>query len=136
MNQNRTRDKRRLAQEVEARFGLMPNFFCTATAAPGLIDELWAFAKSAYLDSPLPSLFKERLFVVLSRLRPVPCCIVRHTIFLLGCGRPATDAHVPTERVADVIQLLKQPAPWGQDMSLSVPSSIAGTTSRRPRSVG
>jgi hypothetical protein len=53
---------RRLAQEVEARFGLVPNFFCTATAAR-LIDELWAFAKSAYLDNPLPSLFKERLIV-------------------------------------------------------------------------
>ena len=35
--------------------------------APGLAEELWKFAKSAYLDSPLPSLFKERLFVHLSR---------------------------------------------------------------------
>jgi hypothetical protein len=121
--------------EVAECFG-MPNFFRSAAVAPELIQNPWSFTKSAYLDNPIPSLFKERLFVVLSRLRPVPCCIVRHTIFLLGCGRPATDAHVPTERVADVIQLLKQPAPWGQDMSLSVPSSIAGTTSRRPRSVG
>ena len=79
MNQNRRPDKRRLAQEVEARFGLMPNFFCTATTAPGLIDELWAFAKSAYLDSPLPSLFKERLFVYLSRFCAVRYCIVRQS---------------------------------------------------------
>jgi len=44
--------------EVAGRFGVLPNFFRTASAAPGLIQELWAFAKSAYLDSPLPSLFK------------------------------------------------------------------------------
>jgi hypothetical protein len=53
-------------REVAGRFGVMPNFFCSASAAPGLTEELWAFAKSAYLDSPLPSLFKERLFVHLS----------------------------------------------------------------------
>jgi hypothetical protein len=52
--------------EVADRFGVLPNFFCSADAAPGLIEELWKFARSAYLDSPLPSLFKERLFVHLS----------------------------------------------------------------------
>jgi hypothetical protein len=57
----------RFRQEVADRFGVLPNFFCSADAAPGLVEELWKFAKSAYLDSPLPSLFKERLFVHLSR---------------------------------------------------------------------
>ena len=76
----------------------MPNFFCTATAAPGLIDELWAFAKSAYLDSPLPSLFKERLFVYLSRFCPVRYCIVRHVGFLIGEGHPAGDARCYRKR--------------------------------------
>lgn len=47
-------------REVADRFGVIPNFFCSADAAPGLIEELWKFARSAYLDSPLPSLFKER----------------------------------------------------------------------------
>jgi hypothetical protein len=56
-----------LSARVTARFGLVPNFFQTAGDAPGLIDELWKFAQSAYLDNPLPSLFKERLFVHLSR---------------------------------------------------------------------
>lgn len=49
--------------EVADRFGLVPNFFCSAQAAPELIAELWGFARSGYLDSPLPSVFKERLFV-------------------------------------------------------------------------
>src|SRR6516165_964922 len=110
MNQNRRPDKRRLAQEVEARFGLMPNFFCTATAAPGLIDELWAFAKSAYLDSPLPSLFKERLFVYLSRFCAVRYCIVRHVGFLIGEGSPAGDASALPETIEQVIALLTRPA--------------------------
>ena len=79
-------------REVADRFGVLPNFFCSADAAPGLIEELWKFAKSAYLDSPLPSLFKERLFVHLSRFCEVRYCIVRHVGFLIGQGRPAGDA--------------------------------------------
>jgi hypothetical protein len=54
-------------REISCCFGVMPSFFCSASAAPGLIEELWRFAKSAYIDSPFPSLFKERLFVHLSR---------------------------------------------------------------------
>ena len=88
----------------------MPNFFCTATAAPGLIDELWGFAESAYLDSPLPSLFKERLFVFLSRFCAVRYCIVRHVGFLIGEGRPAGDATALPESIEQVIALLTRPA--------------------------
>ena len=105
MYQNRTPDTRPLAQEIEACFGIMPNFFFTATAAPGLIDELWTFAKSAYLDSPLPSLFKERLFVYLSRFCAVRYCIVRHVGFLIGLGRPAGDAAALPETIEQVIAL-------------------------------
>ena len=51
----------RFRREVTDRFGVLPNFFCSAEAAPGLVEELWKFAKSAYLDSPLPSLFDAHL---------------------------------------------------------------------------
>ena len=54
-------------REVAARFGLVPKFFKSAPDAPLVIRELWLFAKSAYLDTPIPTLFKERLFVYLSR---------------------------------------------------------------------
>ena len=91
--------------EVIARFGVLPNFFCTAQAAPGLIEELWGFAKSAYLDSPLPSNFKERLFVYLSRFCEVRYCIVRHVGFLVGNGRPAGDASVRPHTVAQALEL-------------------------------
>jgi signal transduction histidine kinase/CheY-like chemotaxis protein len=103
----------RFRREVTERFGVFPNFFCSAGAAPGLIDELWKFAASAYLDSPLPPLFKERLFVHLSRFCEIRYCIVRHVGFLIGQGRPAGDANARPETIEDVIELLRRPLPEG-----------------------
>jgi signal transduction histidine kinase/ActR/RegA family two-component response regulator len=103
----------RFRREVAARFGVLPNFFCSADAAPGLAEELWKFAKSAYLDSPLPSLFKERLFVHLSRFCEIRYCIVRHVGFLIGQGRPAGDAEALPETVEQVIEMLRRPLPEG-----------------------
>ena len=103
----------RFRREVTDRFGVLPNFFCSADAAPGLAEELWKFAKSAYLDSPLPSLFKERLFVHLSRFCEVRYCIVRHVGFLIGQGRPAGDADAGSETVDQVIEMLRRPLPEG-----------------------
>lgn len=94
---------------MQASFGLVPNFFRTGSVAPGLIDDLWDFAKSAYIANPLPSLFKERLFVYLSRFCQVRYCIVRHVGFLIGQGRPSGDAAAPTHSIEDVIKLLRRP---------------------------
>ena len=103
----------RFRREVTDRFGVLPNFFCSADAAPGLVEELWKFAKSAYLDSPLPSVFKERLFVHLSRFCEIRYCIVRHVGFLIGQGRPAGDAEAGPETVEQVIEMLRRPLPEG-----------------------
>ena len=80
--------------EVAGRFGILPNFFRSAQAAPELLEQLWGFAKAGYLDNPIPAVFKERLFVWLSRFCPMRYCIVRHVGFLLGNehGRAAGDA--------------------------------------------
>jgi hypothetical protein len=102
--------------EVINRFGILPNFFRSGSAAPELIQKLWSFVKSGYLDNPIPALFKERLFVILSRLCPIRYCVVRHVGFLLGHGRPAGDAYASTHSIIDVIRLLKQPMPWNRDM--------------------
>ena len=107
----------RFRREVTDRFGVLPNFFCSADAAPGLIEELWKFAKSAYLDSPLPSLFKERLFVHLSRFCEIRYCIVRHVGFLIGQGRPAGDADAGLETVEQVIEMLRRPLPEGSALT-------------------
>ena len=98
-------------REVAARFGLVPNFFRSAPDAPFVIRELWAFAKSAYLDTPIPSLFKERLFVYLSRFCEVRYCVTRHCGFLLGLGRASGDPSAPPMTVSQVIRLLQRPVP-------------------------
>lgn len=103
---------------VLARLGVLPNFFCTAAAAPGLIDRLWDFARSAYFDSPLPSLFKERLFVHLSRFCEVRYCIVRHVGFLLGQGYPAGDRECPPQHIGEVVSMLKRPVPREAEFAL------------------
>jgi hypothetical protein len=84
-------DQEAFEREVAARFGLVPNFFRSTPDAPLVIRELWLFAKSAYLDTPIPTLFKERLFVYLSRFCEARYCITRHCGFLLGLGRAAGD---------------------------------------------
>src|SRR5471030_3050786 len=98
-------------REVAARFGLVPNFFRTAPEAPFVIRQLWVFAKAAYLDTPIPSLFKERLFVYLSRFCEVRYCVTRHCGFLLGLGHAAGDPRAEAMTIAQVIRLLRRPVP-------------------------
>jgi hypothetical protein len=98
-------------REVASRFGLVPNFFRSSPDAPYVIRELWAFAKSAYLDNPIPSLFKERLFVYLSRFCEVRYCITRHCGFLLGLGQASGDPNAPAMTISQVIRLLQRPVP-------------------------
>ena len=105
-----------LAKRVEGRFGVLPNFFRLAPETPEIIEKLWGFAQAAYLDNPLPSVFKERLFVHLSRFCAVRYCIARHVGFLVGLGRPAGDATVRTQSVTDVVELLRRPFPRGQEL--------------------
>lgn len=114
-------------QEVYSRFGLVPNFFQTAKDAPGLIQELWGFAKSGYLDNPLPSLFKERLFVHLSRFCEVRYCIVRHVGFLIGHGRPAGDPQAVPNTVEQAVSLLSRPAVLSDDELEAAYSRLRGS---------
>jgi hypothetical protein len=97
---------------VRDRFGLVPNFFVSSPDAPEIVEKLWEFARAAYLDSPMPSLFKERLFVFLSRFCEVRYCIVRHCGFLVGYGNVAGDSTAPPQTIEDVIELLQAPTPW------------------------
>ena len=56
-------------------------------------------------------MFKERLFVHLSRFCPVRYCIVRHLGFLTGFGRPAGDAGVTPHTVEQGMALLRRAVP-------------------------
>jgi len=121
---------------VAGRFGILPNFFRSARAAPELLEQLWGFAKAGYLDNPMPSVFKERLFVWLSRFCPIRYCIVRHVGFLLGGvhGHPAGDAAAGPQSIDEVVKLLRRPTPWKRDMALVYASleAVPSATERWP----
>jgi PAS domain S-box-containing protein len=102
--------------EVKRRFGILPNFFGLARGNPEITANLWGFACFAYLDNPLPSLFKERLFVYLSRFCDVRYCIARHMGFLVGLGRASGDARCAPQSVEEVIRLIRRPFPRGADL--------------------
>ena len=104
------------AARVERRLGVVPNFFRVAPEIHEITEKLWAFAQAAYLDNPLPSLFKERLFVHLSRFCAARCCVARHAGFLVGLGRRASDENVRAQSVADVVKLLRRPFPRGEEL--------------------
>ncbi|MFZ0521429.1 MAG: PAS domain S-box protein [Candidatus Acidiferrales bacterium] len=105
-----------LERRVKDRFGVLPNFFRLSPEAPEITEKLWGFAQAAYLDNPLPSVFKERLFVHLSRFCAVRYCIARHTGFLIGLGRPAGDKDARAASIVDVVKLLRRPLPRGPEL--------------------
>lgn len=98
------------------RFGVLPNFFRLTTDDPKITENLWGFAQFAYLDNPLPSLLKERLFVYLSLFCEVRYCIARHLGFLVGLGRPAGDPQCLPQSADEVLALLRGDLPFKSDL--------------------
>ena len=105
-----------LESKVAARFGVLPNFFRLTTDDPKITENMWGFAEFAYLDNPLPSLLKERLFVYLSLFCEVRYCIARHLGFLVGLGRPAGDPQCLPQSVDEVLPLLRLDLPFRSDL--------------------
>ena len=105
-----------LESRIAARFGVLPNFFRLTTDDPKITENLWGFAQFAYLDNPLPSLLKERLFVYLSLFCNVRYCIARHLGFLMGLGRPAGDPQCLPQSVDEVLPLLRGDLPLNSDL--------------------
>ena len=105
-----------LEQNVASRFGVLPNFFLLSSSDPEVTENLWGFAQFAYLDNPMPSLFKERLFVYLSRFCRIRYCIARHVGFLVGLGRPAGDENCPPQTIQAVLPLLRRNVPHGKEL--------------------
>lgn len=105
-----------LEERIRARFGVVPNFYRLSSETPAIPSEVWGFAQAAYLDNPLPSLFKERLLVYVSRFCEARYYVARHVGYLVGLGRPSGDRHAPIQPVADVVQLLKRPFLRGEEL--------------------
>jgi signal transduction histidine kinase/ActR/RegA family two-component response regulator len=126
--------KAEFEHEIQRRLGLVPNFYLSAPAAPEVLQRFWIEGAEAYLDNPLPSLFKERLVVYLSRLCNAPYCLVRHAGYLLGGehGCPAGDREAVPHTVPQLIALLRAPAPDAAhlqsalQMLLAAPAALPG----------
>jgi hypothetical protein len=110
------RETAELETLVEKRFGVLPNFFRLTPKSPEITEKLWGFACFAYLDNPLPSLFKERLFVYLSRFCEVRYCIARHVGFLAGLGHASGDAECPPQSIVQIVRLLGRSLPHAQEL--------------------
>jgi hypothetical protein len=115
----------KLERDVRQRFGVVPNFFRLVSTEPAMTTALWGFTQFAYLDNPLPSLFKERLFVYLSRFCDVRYCIARHLGFLVGLGYPAGDTSCLPQTVEETLPLLRYPLPHGEGL-LPIYAACAG----------
>src|SRR5271170_4101766 len=109
-----------LEKRVGERFGVLPNFFFLAPEAPEITEKLWGFAEAAYLDNPLPSIFKERLFVHLSRFCEIRYCVIRHVGFLVGFGNAAGDASVSPLSVRQAVALLSRPIPSASELEAAI----------------
>ena len=116
-------------RNVARRFGLAPNFCMSAPDAPEIVEKLWDFATSAYLDNPIPSLFKERLFVFLSRFCQVRYCIIRHCGLRSATAIPSGDALAAPQTIEQALKLLKVPPPWRRQLD---PITNAWRPSRCP----
>lgn len=120
-------------QEIQARLGLVPSLYLSAPAAPEVLQRFWKEGIDAYLDNPLPSLFKERLVVYLSLLRNARYCLARHAGYLLGGehGYPAGDPEAAPHTVPELIALLRTPRPEAAQLQpalqllLATPAALA-----------
>jgi hypothetical protein len=96
---------------IADRFGLVPSFFMQARVEPPIVEAMFGMVEFAYFDSPLPALFKERLFTYVSRFCRVPYCLARHCAFLLGRGNVAGHPETDGITVEEAVALLRTPFP-------------------------
>ncbi|MDD5433806.1 MAG: ATP-binding protein [Nitrospira sp.] len=99
----RTSDQ--IKAEIIERFGFFPPFFEPAITTPGILENLWQQTLSAYVDNPIPQLFKEKLFAYLSRYCSVPYCIICHSCALRPMKMSARD----------LLEILKKSAPYFEE---------------------
>ncbi|OJT27439.1 hypothetical protein BO221_05565 [Archangium sp. Cb G35] len=94
-------ESQRLLRAITERFGFVPPFFEPAVETPDVLSLLWQQTLTAYVDNPLPALFKEKLSTLLSRYCAVSYCLVCHSCSLGCLGM----------RGPQVLRLLTSPVP-------------------------
>ncbi len=82
---NVERSAEQIKAEIKAKFGFVPPFFEPAEQTPQVLENLWQQTLSAYVNNPLPDLFKEKLSAYLSRFCAVPYCMICRVPFAFLC---------------------------------------------------
>ncbi len=100
------RSSEQISAEIVQTFGFLPPFYEPALPMPQVLENLWQQTVLAYVDSPLPALFLERLNVYLSRFCVAPHCMVSHSSALWPLGMTARQ----------VLALLETPPPLEADL--------------------
>ncbi|MBD2102765.1 PAS domain S-box protein [Leptolyngbya sp. FACHB-261] len=102
-----SRTSEQIRAEIQAKFGFVPPFFGPAEETPEVLENLWQQTLAAYVNNPLPALFKEKLSTYLSRYCAVPYCMVCHSCTLRPLGLQARE----------VLALLQAPSPSVDDVN-------------------
>ncbi len=103
---NSGRTSQQIRAEIEATLGFVPPFFDPADSTPQVLENLWQQTLTAYVNNPLPALFKEKLSAYLSRFCAVPYCMICHSCTLRPLGLTAQA----------VLELLESSPPLDQDI--------------------
>lgn len=100
------RTSEQIKAEIAEKFGFIPPFFGPAEQNPQVLENLWQQTLFAYINNPLPTLFKEKLAAYLSRYCAIPYCTICHSCFLRSLG----------VRAREVLDLLESPPPVETDI--------------------
>ncbi|BAZ14303.1 multi-sensor hybrid histidine kinase [Calothrix sp. NIES-4071] len=102
----KVRTSEEIKAEIELTFGFVPPFFASAEQTPQVLENLWQQTLIAYVDNPLPAIFKEKLSAYLSRFCAIPYCMICHSCTLRPLGIKASE----------VLKLLEAPVPNSTDI--------------------
>lgn len=113
------RTSEQIEEEIQAILGFVPPFFLAAKSNPYVLESLWQQTLTAYLNNPLPPLFKEKLSAYLSRFCTIPYCLICHSCSLYALNMQAHE----------VLNLLETPPSSEEDLEehLNILAAYPGT---------
>ena len=81
-----TTNQKQVTEKIIDRLGFFPSFLVSAIETPAILESLWEQTLSAYINNPLPELFKEKLFVFISGYCSNPYFVICHSCTLRSLG--------------------------------------------------